>query len=135
MQRSVLDETRQKITAKLVRESIRYFFDPKLTAKKGLRNELGNYFRDNSSQVRKKTEQTQRNTLKISRLGSHPLLLCGVPILLENKREEVPPHKELGLSKVYAWGAPSIIHVCEVAGLLEAPKPRKNQSRRKIGQK
>ena len=24
---------------------------------------------------------------------------------------------------------------CEVAGLLEAPKPRKNQSRRKIGQK
>ena len=24
---------------------------------------------------------------------------------------------------------------CELAGLLEAPKPRKNQSRRKIGQK
>ena len=28
-----------------------------------------------------------------------------------------------------------LVEDCEAAGLLEAPKPRKNQSRRKIGQK
>ena len=37
-------------------------------------------------------------------------ILYVVVLLLENKRKEAPPHKELGLSNLYA-GGPSILYV------------------------
>ena len=46
----------------------------------------------------------QRNTLKLPQSGSHPRIIWG-SFFLEEKGEEAPPHKELGLSDLYA-GAP-----------------------------
>ena len=54
--------------------------------------------------------RTQRNTPKISQLGSHPKnSLCGGSFP-GNKGEEAPLHKELGLSNLYA-NTPSILDV------------------------
>ena len=50
----------------------------------------------------KKTHKNKEIPQKSPQLGSDPKILFVGVLFLENKTEEAPPHKELGLSNLYA---------------------------------
>ena len=69
--------------------------------------------------------------LKIPQLGSRPKILYVGVLLLENEGEEALPHKELGLSNLYA-GGPSILYVLSLYVLSAPPHFKEGHWRRGI---